>query len=82
MHAVLRCINHAKCLKWLVHYSMHDFNIKTMCVCVCVRACVRVCVCGGLRACACVCVGVRACVCLCVYQSVLLVRFWFYQLVS
>ncbi len=54
MHAVLRCINHAKCLKWLVHYSMHDFNIKTMCVCVCVRAraCVRVCAC--VRACVCV----------------------------
>ncbi len=65
MHAVLRCINHAKCLKWLVHYSMHDFNIKTMCVCVCVRACVRACV----RVCACV----RACVCVFVCIPVSLV---------
>ena len=30
-----------------------------MCVCVCVRACVRV------RACVCVCACVRACVCVC-----------------
>ena len=32
-----------------------------MCVCECVRACVRVCVCGHAYACVCVC----ACECLC-----------------
>ena len=42
-----------------------------MCMCVCVRACVRVCVCARVRACVRVCVCVRACVraCLCVYTT-------------
>ena len=37
-----------------------------MCVCVCVRACVRVSVC----VCVCVCACVRACVCVCVCACV------------
>ena len=36
----------------------------TMCVCVCVRACVRACVCVCMRAC------VLMCVCLCVHACV------------
>ncbi len=37
-----------------------------VCVCVCVRACVRVCVCVRVRACVRVCVCMLACVCVCV----------------
>ncbi len=34
IHAVLLCIKHTKCLKWLLHY-VHDFNIKTRGSCFC-----------------------------------------------
>ena len=34
-----------------------------MCVCVCVRVCMRLCACVCMRLCACMCVCVCACVC-------------------
>jgi hypothetical protein len=48
------------------------FETRYVCVCVCMRACVRVrvCVylrvCARVRACVCLCVCVRVCVCACV----------------
>ena len=45
-----------------------------MCVCACVRACVRVYVCVRVRACVCVCVCVYASVCACICECTELTR--------
>ncbi len=29
-NAVLLCIKHTKCMKWLLHYYVHDFNISNV----------------------------------------------------
>ena len=60
----LRCCRNLSC----------DARSRSVCVCECVRACVRVCVCVCVRACVCVCVRARSfvcvCVCVCVRASV------------
>ena len=49
-----------------------------MCVCVCVRVCVRACVCAcacvHVSVCVCACVYVHACVCLICYTAPILLR--------
>jgi len=43
---------------------------ERVCVCVCVRVCVRVCVCAFTSVCVCVCIYKCVCVCVCIYKCV------------
>ena len=60
-----RCACYVRTSSWAP-----PFQHGTMCVCVCVHACVRACVCVCMRACVHVCVCMRACVCVCVHACV------------
>ena len=66
MHGIIACVySQIKVCIWLGSWHIH-----TLCVCVCVRACVQahVCVCvrASARVCVCVHASARVCVCVCV----------------